>query len=99
MRRQKQCTWVHPLKPERDSKKTLSTEEEEIPSIKDEEIFTERSQEIYLQIQDMEVDQDLTTIVLEGKIIKPKVINPDHRMILGHPRFLNALHINVKLAL
>ena len=47
----------------------------------------------------MEVDQDLTAIVLEGKIVQPNVIDYNHRMILGHPHFLNALLENVKLAL
>ena len=59
MRRLKRCTWVQILKPERDSKKTLSTEEEEIPSIEDEDILTEPSREIDLQIQDIEEDRDM----------------------------------------
>ena len=47
----------------------------------------------------MEVDQDLTAIVLEGKIVQPDVIDHNHKMIFGHPHSLNALLVNVKLAL
>ena len=47
----------------------------------------------------MEVDQDLTAIVWEGKIVQPDVIDHNHRMILGHPHFLDALLVNVKPAL
>ena len=47
----------------------------------------------------MEVDQDLTTNVLEGKIVQPDVMDPNHKMILGLPHFLDALLINVKFAL
>ena len=99
MRRQKQCTWKHPLQLERDFEKTLSTEEEEIPKIEDEDILTECSQEIDLQIQDMGVDRDMTAIVLEDEISQPGVIDHDHKMIFGHPHSLNTLLVNEKLAL
>ena len=99
MRKQKQCIWVKKVFLERDSEKTLTTEEEKDLSIEDKDILIDCSQEIDLQIQDMEVDQDLTAIVLEGKIVQPDMINHDHRMILGHPHFLDALLVNIKLAL
>ena len=94
-----QCMLAKKVFLERDSEKTLTTEEEKGLSIKDKDILIDRSQEIDLQIQDMEVDQDLTAIVLEGKIVQPNVIDHDHRMILRHPHFLDALLVNVKLAL
>ena len=47
----------------------------------------------------MEVDQDLTAIVQEGKIVQVDVIDHNHRMILRLPHFLDALLVNVKLAL
>ena len=98
MRKQKQCIWVKKVFLERDSEKTLTTEEEKDLSINDKKILIDRSQEIDLQIQGMEVDQDLTAIVREGKIVQPDVIDHNHRMILGHPHFLDALLVNVKPA-
>ena len=47
----------------------------------------------------MEVDRDMTTIVLEGKMIQPDVIDHNYKMIFEHPHSLDALLVNVKLAL
>ena len=47
----------------------------------------------------MEVDQNMTAIVLEDEIAQPDLINHDHKMIFRHPHSLDALLVNVKLAL
>ena len=99
MKKQKQCIRVKKAFLERDSEKTLTTEEEKGLSIQDKYILIDCSQEIDLQIQDMDVYQYLTAIVLEGKIVQPDVIDHNHKMIFQHPHSLNALLVNVKLAL
>ena len=95
----KQCTWVHLLKLGGDFKEILSIEEEEIPSIEDEEILIiERSQEIDLWIRDMDQDMNATNN-LGNERTQPGVINHDHRMVLEHQHFLDALLASVNPAL